>query len=385
MAENKKWKLSSEKIVEDTMFRYGMKLNEESLIHSWILDLEDTRLKKLFTKEEWNEIKVCNINKVPKIPEDLAEHMVSYAENDLRALRKKVLRSWINPDDEYDPRWQRITNMKSLKFRILIISIDCVISNKCTFYERNSSPLERDMLENWYNINIWSIIFDRCFEQLEVVTCIRGESSSIASSERKNKDRNLDKRKKMGRRNDRTIRERNGRCEFRLVEAAKKFEENSTKWLKESFKTPKIMRDMLVQLMSVVKNDDRAKKLRTVGWLHFGLYAQTLEMDCANGYVCRLICRELHKVGKGLDRDGIADTLALLTAVLQTRYIVAETYNIIKMPEAPDKTLLLRIIDKVGSSLPKSSDKEVPTTARTPKKGRFQLRKKQKDIIVNMR
>ncbi|CAB4414240.1 unnamed protein product [Rhizophagus irregularis] len=320
MAENKKWKLSSEKIVEDTMFRYGMKLNEESLIHSWILDLEDTRLKKLFTKEEWNEIKVCNINKVPKIPEDLAEHMVSYAE--------------------------------------------------CTFYERNSSPLERDMLENWYNINIWSIIFDRCFEQLEVVTCIRGESSSIASSERKNKDRNLDKRKKMGRRNDRTIRERNGRCEFRLVEAAKKFEENSTKWLKESFKTPKIMRDMLVQLMSVVKNDDRAKKLRTVGWLHFGLYAQTLEMDCANGYVCRLICRELHKVGKGLDRDGIADTLALLTAVLQTRYIVAETYNIIKMPEAPDKTLLLRIIDKVGSSLPKSSDKEVPTTARTPKKGR---------------
>lgn len=77
----------------------------------------------------------------------------------------------------------------------------------------------------------------------------------------------------MGRRNDGTIRERTGRCEFGLVEAAKKFEENSTKWLKESFKTPKIMRDMLVQLMSAVKNDDRAKQLRTVGWLHFGKYS----------------------------------------------------------------------------------------------------------------
>ncbi|PKC66639.1 hypothetical protein RhiirA1_441616 [Rhizophagus irregularis] len=182
MAENKKWKLSSEKIVEDTMFRYGMKLNEE----------------------------------------------------------------------------------------------------RCTFYERNSSPLERDMLENCWRLSL-----------------ALGESRARLQALKK-KDRNLDKRKEMGRRNDGTICERNGRCKFRLVEAAKKFEENSTKWLKESFKTPKIMHDMLVQLMSVVKNDDRAKKLQTVGWLHFGLYAQTLEMDCANGYVCRLIRWELRKVGKGL-------------------------------------------------------------------------------------
>ncbi|CAB4479116.1 unnamed protein product [Rhizophagus irregularis] len=178
--------------------------------------------------------------------------MVSYAENDLRALQKKVLRSWINPDDEYDP-------VKHGDFQYIH-----------TVYER-----------------FWRL------------SLALGESRARLQALKK-KDRNLDKRKEMGRRNDGTICERNGRCKFRLVEAAKKFEENSTKWLKESFKTPKIMHDMLVQLMSVVKNDDRAKKLQTVGWLHFGLYAQTLEMDCANGYVCRLIRWELRKVGKGL-------------------------------------------------------------------------------------
>ena len=43
-----------------------------------------------------------------------------------------------------------------------------------------------------------------------------------------------------------------------------------------------------------------------------------LEMDCTNGYVCRLFRRKLHHVGQGLNQDGIAATLALLTAVLQS-------------------------------------------------------------------
>lgn len=92
----------------------------------------------------------------------------------------------------------------------------------------------------------------------------------------------------MGRRNDGTICERNGRCKFRLVEAAKKFEENSTKWLKESFKTPKIMHDMLVQLMSVVKNDDRAKKLQTVGWLHFGKHPLICVVENNTNQFCNI-------------------------------------------------------------------------------------------------
>ncbi|RUS14803.1 hypothetical protein BC937DRAFT_93298 [Endogone sp. FLAS-F59071] len=80
------------------------------------------------------------------------------------------------------------------------------------------------------------------------------------------------------------------------------------------------MHDMLVQLAGAVKNNPSSvRQLRTIGWLHFGLHAQMLDMDCANGRVCRLFRREIHHVGQGLNRDETAATLALLTAVLQSR------------------------------------------------------------------
>jgi len=76
----------------------------------------------------------------------------------------------------------------------------------------------------------------------------------------------------MGHRGDGVFRERNGRNEFGAIEAAKEFGgKASTKWLQESFKTPKVMRDMLVQLAGAVNNDPGSvRQLRTIGWLHFG-------------------------------------------------------------------------------------------------------------------
>ncbi|CAG8612785.1 11325_t:CDS:2, partial [Paraglomus occultum] len=70
----------------DIMFAYGMKLKEESLVHSWILDLSDARVQGLFTKEEWKEIRTYNVPKMPKFPKELAKHMVSYEIDDVEAL-----------------------------------------------------------------------------------------------------------------------------------------------------------------------------------------------------------------------------------------------------------------------------------------------------------
>ncbi|RUS31851.1 hypothetical protein BC938DRAFT_476926 [Jimgerdemannia flammicorona] len=362
MRSDEKWTLKSGRAVEDIMFAYGVKLEEESLVHSWILDLSDTRLQGLFTREEWEEIRTHNMPKIPQIPKELAMHMVSYATVDVQVLREMVLRSWLDPDVEYDPAKHGVFQY-----------IHVVYERLCTLYEQGTSPLEEHHLENWYNVNVWSVILDRCFEQLGAVVCIRGESCSIASSERKNEKRTLGIRKKIGRRGDGIFRERNGKNEFGIIEAAKEFDGNtSTKWLKESFKTPKVMHDMLVQLARAVKNDPSSvRQLRTVGWLHFGLYAQMLEMDCANGRVCRLVRRKVHHVGQGMNPGEIAATLALLTAVLQSRYITEEVYNVIKkIPEDLNEESLLNIINKTGSSLesPKRKTLSLPPSTLTPKK-----------------
>ncbi|RUS30866.1 hypothetical protein BC938DRAFT_478840 [Jimgerdemannia flammicorona] len=217
-----KWRrtLKSRRAVEDIMIAYGVKLKEESLIHSWILDLSDTRLQGF----------------------DVFHLMFSIpAKADVRALRKKVLQSWLDPDVEYD-------RAKHGAFQYIHV-----------------------VLSGW-----WSVIFDRCFEQLGVIMCIR--------------------RIVLG--------ERNGRNEFGAIEVAKEFDgQTSTKWLKESFKNSKVMHDILVRLVGAVKNDrSSVRHLRTVGWLHFGKSVCTkLEMDWANDRVCHLVRREVHHVGQGLN------------------------------------------------------------------------------------
>ncbi|RUS31582.1 hypothetical protein BC938DRAFT_477496 [Jimgerdemannia flammicorona] len=102
-----------------------------------------------------------------------------------------------------------------------------------------------------------------------------------------------------------------------------------------------------------------------------GLYAQMLEMDCANGRVCRLVRRKVHHVGQGMNPGEIAATLSLLTAVLQSRYIIEEVYNVIKkIPEDLNEESLLNIINETGSSLesPKHKTLSLPPSTLTPKK-----------------
>ncbi|KAI7901387.1 uncharacterized protein BX663DRAFT_487548 [Cokeromyces recurvatus] len=56
MKEDKKWKLRSEKVVEDILYSYGSDLERENAIHSFIFDISDSKVKSLFTDDEWAEI-----------------------------------------------------------------------------------------------------------------------------------------------------------------------------------------------------------------------------------------------------------------------------------------------------------------------------------------
>lgn len=57
MSKAHKWALRSGKCVEDIIFEHCKELTNESLLHSWIIDLDDYEAEELFTREEWDEIR----------------------------------------------------------------------------------------------------------------------------------------------------------------------------------------------------------------------------------------------------------------------------------------------------------------------------------------
>lgn len=102
-----------------------------------------------------------------------------------------------------------------------------------------------------------------------------GESTGISTALRKNSHRNLNDRRKVGRRGDWILRSvGNGdRNEYGVGEAAKVWiDRYGTKFLKEvGLKVPKTLKDMLVKLMgNVDQNREACAKIQTVGILHAG-------------------------------------------------------------------------------------------------------------------
>jgi len=42
--------------VEDIIYKYGSTLKHENLVHSFVLDTDDKKIRNLFSENEWNEI-----------------------------------------------------------------------------------------------------------------------------------------------------------------------------------------------------------------------------------------------------------------------------------------------------------------------------------------
>ena len=71
-----KCKLLTGRKVEDVLYSYASKLKYEQSALSFIIDTSDNDIKKLFTKEEWDEIMNTNKKTTPGINKNLAEHLL---------------------------------------------------------------------------------------------------------------------------------------------------------------------------------------------------------------------------------------------------------------------------------------------------------------------
>ncbi|RUS17728.1 hypothetical protein BC937DRAFT_89561 [Endogone sp. FLAS-F59071] len=79
MEDSRKWRLSTGKVVEDSLYKFAINCPYESIAsHSFILDPTDEVYTNngVFTRVELREIKRHNRRNLPEIPNDLLEYLL---------------------------------------------------------------------------------------------------------------------------------------------------------------------------------------------------------------------------------------------------------------------------------------------------------------------
>ncbi|RIB13501.1 hypothetical protein C2G38_2144522 [Gigaspora rosea] len=317
----KMWTLeSSGRIVEKVIYEHARTLKHESHLHSFILNDVDKKAQSLFRKEEWEEIFSLDLKVVPKIDKSITELMKKYSVTNLPSFRKIIFEPFLPPGTSYSNEEHFYLNYINHAYRAIH-----------TLWEENENftmnPSSR--LEGWYQHNIWSPIIDPAFRNFEI-DLIRGEGSSMASSDRKNDDTDCEEdRKKIGRKGDGMFRLNGDRLEFGAIEAGKKWEgRNGKKYITDSLKLSKMLRDMLVQLAKECNSDEQiVRKLQTVGMLHSANRFQLLTLDVPKGYICRIRRFDFHEVASHINNPPLA---FVLKDILRARAIIKQTLELVQ-------------------------------------------------------
>ncbi|CAG8678847.1 6373_t:CDS:2, partial [Funneliformis caledonium] len=132
---------------------------------------------------------------------------------------------------------------------------DYIIYALIVIREVQGGSMKDTKLEAWFNCHIWSVIFDQAFGDINVISVVRGESTSLATAYRKNMKRKSEERRKMGRRGDWIVRfiTNSDKHEFEASEAGNVWtDDHETKFLEAGLILPKVLKDMLVKLMKKV-------------------------------------------------------------------------------------------------------------------------------------
>lgn len=78
MVQDHKWKLSSGEVVEDILYKKYKHSKQESLAHSWILDLGNNDVESSFSKPGWQEIRRL-VPALPPADPEMAKLMSEFA------------------------------------------------------------------------------------------------------------------------------------------------------------------------------------------------------------------------------------------------------------------------------------------------------------------
>ncbi|CAG8584893.1 2685_t:CDS:10 [Diversispora eburnea] len=321
-----KLKLSTGKIVEDVLFKFCKNKDYEHHTHSYIVDFDDKDVKALFTDEEWNELTKDRIE-VPSFPRDIAEELAKYGSKSLKELRTKVMKSYLKEEEEYDVHKHYNREWIQMTMRTL-----------CNLYENVDTPLVRTQYEDWFTVALFGTCIDFCIRDAQLGT---------------DTSRN------------------------RAIEGARAFAGVSdNKYLLESFKMPKTLRDIYTDLIKAVNFDEqKADKLQVFGILHFGLYIQFARLWRAGGSIC--IFRkdpQSFYVDSKFSKNGLSSFIRLLKKIYQFKIMIKNNLQILNIlnngdDDTESEDLLKELLeDEQYSTPPLTQIKFFAECENTPKK-----------------
>ncbi|KAF1799270.1 hypothetical protein FB192DRAFT_1385901 [Mucor lusitanicus] len=262
--KGKMWKLSTGTFVEEKMRECALGKDHEHLAHSLILNVKDNDWYNYFSPEEMDEIASYFPVDFPPVAE-----LDTYL-NKLESLSSEEL---------YEKLVSEKLPLASNDKWIQDSFYQCLRLLKSGFL-----PLVNGQSEGGLGKRMWSCI-DPCFDFCQI-DCKSGEKCSRSSADAMNAGRtNLQSRQATGRKMDYLF-QYSGKTEVGCGECGLAGGVNSTKELYDAyFKLPKVMKDMMINLLSLSPS---LKRDLVISGFYIGQSKLTLQvLDCPAGYVAR--------------------------------------------------------------------------------------------------
>ncbi|KAG1490464.1 hypothetical protein G6F47_012252 [Rhizopus delemar] len=325
MDDQMKWKLCSGRTVEDVLYDYGMELEREHAVHSFILDTSNPEMKKLFTGQEWGEITRETELETTNLPESILNLIQEMNKKNIKEVKRVLLKY-------AEIRYSDYPTSDEFHIDKICYAIESLLH----LYERNPNPLLIKQQEQWYNSNVWVPVIDKFFGNLDGINCTRDNKSSFSSGKRKRESQERIGRKRIGYKPDmiiQAVREGNRPLEFGACEAASFYDGPTGKKYKyeSRLKLPKTLKDMLFNLCQHVDWDTKiTKEIEVIGYVQSGLVIEFIILNHPKGYICCMNRSKSYEIGSNM--NNFAKTLEMLTVSLIMKLRLEKTMSLMNIP-----------------------------------------------------
>ncbi|CAG8450423.1 2091_t:CDS:10 [Funneliformis mosseae] len=159
----KKWRLKSGRFVKDVLYQLGMMCRYHNLVHSLVLDPEDTFVKNAFTEEEMKDISEKKSGQdPPEIDDEFLEYINIFSKENMSlicilahfATICKLMDVYLDSTTELRKALNNPHPRPGASFNP---QSNVYILYRLHFYEMQPNPLTLDMPEAWHRVDVLEV------------------------------------------------------------------------------------------------------------------------------------------------------------------------------------------------------------------------------------